>query len=155
MGARLFIEPVDEIKNIRGPHHTWTDVALVPGENLLSDVPCELLEIRAELELGDAKKLGFKIRGQTVSYDVAQKTLTCLGKSAPLEPIEGRILLHILVDRASIEIFANQGRISMAFCFLPSPLDTSAAIFCEGGQATVGNLDVWELKSTWPDEQAR
>ena len=154
-GVRLFIEAVDEIANIRGPHHAWTDVALVPGENLLSDVPCELLEIGAELKLGDAGEVGFKIRGQTVSYNVAEKTLTCMGKSAPLEPIDGRIRLHVLVDRTSIEIFANNGRISMAFCFLPSPLDTSLAVFSEGGQATLEELNVWELKSTWPDEDAR
>ena len=154
-GVRLFIEAVDEIEKIRGPHRVWTDAALVPGENLLSDVPCELLEIRAELALGDAKKLGFKIRGQAVSYDVAEKTLTSLGKSAPLGPIDGRIKLHILVDRTTIEVFANDGRISMASCFLPSPLDTSLAVFAEGGRATAVGMDVWELKSTWPDEESR
>ncbi len=154
-GVRLFVEPVDEVKEIRGRRHTWTAAPLVPGENLLSEVPCELLEIRGELELGAAKEVGFKIRGQTVSYKVAEKTLTCMGKTAPLEPVDGRIKLQILVDRTSVEIFANDGRISMAFCFLPELLDRSLSVFCEGGPATAGKLDVWELKSTWPDEEAR
>lgn len=148
-GVRLFIEPVKEIETIHGKHHQWTDAALVPDENLLSGVHGELLDVRAEIELGEATEVGFKFRGEVVRYDAVGKTLSCRGKSAPLELADGLLRLQVLVDRTSLEIFAQDGQVSMAFCFLPPPNDTSAEIFAVGGQATVRQLDVWELESAW------
>jgi len=53
------------------------------------------------------------IRDEPVVYDVAAKRLTCQGKSAALELKDGKITLEILVDRMSIEIYANGGRVYM------------------------------------------
>ena len=58
--------------------------------------------------------------------------------------------LQVLVDRSSIEIFTGDGRVNMAYCFLPPASDKSLAVFAQGGEATVRSLEVWELKSTWP-----
>ena len=80
------------------------------------------------------------------------KQLSCLGRSAPLEPSGGQIKLHILVDRTSIEIFANDGQIAMCSCFVPDPLNRSLGLFAKGGTAQVKSLNVWKLRSTWPDE---
>jgi fructan beta-fructosidase len=148
-GVRLFIEPVREIETVHGEHHEWTDVGLKPDEDFLSNVHCELLDVRAEIELGGATEVGFKFRGEAVRYDAVKKTLSCRGKSAPLELADGVLRLRVLVDRTSLEIFAQDGQISMAFCFLPPVNDRSAAVFAQGGEATIRRLDVWELESAW------
>lgn len=148
-GPRLGKMPVREIAGIRAKTHSWADTAITPGENLLSEVSGELFDIRAEIEIGDASEVGFTLRGQKVQYDVAAATVTCLDKTAPLAPVEGRITLRILLDRTSIEVFGNNGTISMPTCFLPDATDRGIAIYAAGGEARVVSMDVHELKSAW------
>lgn len=150
-GIRLFIEPVKEIETLRTKKHAWNLVSLVPGDNVLKDVSAELLDIEAELELGDAKQIGFELRGHKVEYSVAEKRLTALGRTAPLTPVDGRIRLRILVDRTSVEVFANDGLVSMASCGLPNPEGKALAVYVVGGTAKVASLGVWELRSVWKE----
>lgn len=148
-GIRLFRRPVKEIEKIHQKKHSWDNQELKPGENLLSGISGDLFDIRAEIELGNAKEVGFTARGEKIQYDVASKQLSSLGKSALLEPLQNKIKLQILVDRASLEIFGNDGRISMSSCFLPDLANTSLDIYASGGEATVVSLSVYELRSAW------
>jgi len=172
-GIRLFIRPVREIENIRAESHwrvaatrlavcpprancdwppsgrPWADVALQPGDDLLAGIAGELFDIRAEIELGTATRVAFTLRGQTCDYDVAGQKLSCLGKDAPLPAEDGRIHLQILLDRTSIEVFGNDGAVSLPTCFLPDPDERSLGLRAEGGEARILSLDVHELRSAW------
>lgn len=148
-GIRLFRRPVREIELLHAARHAWADLALKPGENPLQGLSGELIEIRAVIEPGRATEVGFSLRGERVAYSVAQKQLTCLGHSAPLEPQQGRVQLQILLDRTSLEVFGNDGRVSLATCFLPNLADRSLAAYCVGGEARLVSLEVYELKSAW------
>jgi sucrose-6-phosphate hydrolase SacC (GH32 family) len=88
-------------------------------------------------------------RGEPIRYDAKAATLHCLGRSAPLAPQAGRIKLRVLVDRTSIEIFANGGLVTMCSCFLPDPADRSLSLSAEGGEATAPSLTLYALKSAW------
>ena len=148
-GIRLCLLPVREIKNIRGPLQAWRAAPLMPAENILSAISGELFEIESEIELGYASEVGLTLRGTPLVYSVADKTLICKGKKTNLSPKDGKIRLHILVDRTSIEIFPNDGLMPIFLCF---PLDTenkSLEIFARGGQAVIKSLNVWKLKSIW------
>ena len=148
-GIRLHLNPIQEIEHIHGKKHDWSDLLLESGINPLSKLTGELFDIRMEIEPAGASTFSLKIRGVPVQYDVGEKKLTCQGKSAPLEPVKGRIKLQVLVDRTSIEIFGNDGRITMSFCFLPDPLDKCLKIQAEGGTARINTLEVYELRSIW------
>jgi fructan beta-fructosidase len=148
-GIRLFIEPVREIEKLRGKEHAWQDVTLAPQQKPLTGVQGELFDIAAEIVLGDAQKVGLDVRGQTIEYAVGAKQLTALGRKAPLEPLAGCIRLRILVDRTSVEVFGNEGRVSLATCFVPAPENKGLSIHAVGGTAKAASLRVWELKSVW------
>lgn len=148
-GVRLFMNPVREIETLRGRKHSWADLGVKPDENPLASLAGEWWELAATIEPGTATEVGLTLRGQPLRYDVKAKTLHCLGATAPLEPIDGRIQLHVLVDRTSIEVFANDGRIVMCSCFLPDPLDRSLGLVARGGEAVVRSLEIWELRSAW------
>ena len=77
---QLFREPVREIEQLHGRKWQWTQHSVRPGENLLSGIRGELFELRAEIEPGDASEISFRVRGATLRYDPARKTLSCLGK---------------------------------------------------------------------------
>jgi len=148
-GVRLHRMPVEEIRFLHRQRYAWVDNRLVPGENLLSGIQADLLDIRAEIDPGTASEVGFELRGKKVRYDVRTQTLSCLGQSAPLTPAEGIIRLQILLDRTSLEVFGNGGLISMITCFLPGESEKSFGIYACGGEARIASLQVYELDSAW------
>ena len=148
-GIRLCRVPVREIKNIRNGLHSWRDINLKPGDNPLSEIQGELFEIESEIALAGASEVGFNLRGTPLVYNVQDKELHCRGEKAKLPPINGRIKLHIFVDRTSIEIFANDGRVCMFRCFPLDADNTSLEVFTRGGDTKIRSLNVWPLKSIW------
>ena len=149
-GPRLFLYPVKEIENIHGKKHTWSKVALKPGQDPLADLKGKLWDIDATLDPGKAEQVGFDIRGQKIIYSPKDAKLTALGNSAPLKPQGGKIKLRIIADVSSIEVFANGGRIAMSFSLPIDPKNSSLSIFATGGEARVDSLTVWQCKSVWP-----
>ncbi|MFQ5810773.1 MAG: GH32 C-terminal domain-containing protein, partial [Armatimonadota bacterium] len=110
-GLRLFAEPVREIELLHERRHAFDGRRIGEGDNPLKDIAGDLFHILAEFEIGEAQELGFVIRGVPVTYDVGRRELSCRDKKAALGPSDGRIRLALLVDRMSIEIFANDGRV--------------------------------------------
>ena len=122
-----------------------------PGGNLLSQIHGRLFHIQTEIEPGNAAEFGFILRGEIIRYTVAKRELSCLGKSASLGTLQGKIELEILLDRTSLEIFGNEGRISLSFCFLPNPSNTNLEIYACGGEIKIISLKVYEFHSIWSE----
>ena len=148
-GARLFAEPIDEVKNIHGKKHTWADKILTPDQTPLSDLSGELFHIRGRFKMSPAAKMGFMIRGTEILYDAEDMRISCQGESAQLAPEEGKISLEILVDRNSIEIFGNQGRVYMPIGKSLPEDNLSLGLFARTGEVMIDLLEVFELNSIW------
>jgi len=148
-GLRLFTEPVEELKTLRVREHRRADLALNESPVKFAGVSGELFDIEAVLELGGAATVGIDVRGQRIEFAAATSELIALGRKAPLQPEDGRIELRILVDRTSIEVFANGGRVQMASCFLPDDSQRDIALHATGGTAKAVSVAVWELRSIW------
>ena len=148
-GIRMFAYPVKEIETIHGKEHAWSDVELEPGQNIFSDISGELFDIEAELAVGDADQFGFRINGVPVVYNVKKNEVSAGRSKAELKPVDGKIRLRILVDRVSIEVFANDGRVYMPIRALHSEDERGLEVFSEGGNTTISSLTVHELKSVW------
>ena len=148
-GVRLAMMPVREIEGIRGAKRTCKDTVLKADGSALPLGEGELWDIEAELEPRTAQEVGLRVRGVEIVYDSRTKTLACLGKTARLDPADGRITLRVLVDRTSIEIFAGGGLVTMCSCFLPDFADRSLGIFARGGEAWIAALTLYELESAW------
>ncbi len=151
-GVRLCLLPIKELDTLHGKQHSISG-PLKPGDNPLAGIVGELFDICAELDFGAASELGFVVRGLPIAYDRKAKTLSCQGASAVVEPDGGKIRLRMLVDRTSIEIFTGDGRVTMVHCFVPPADDKALSLYAKGGDARVGSMDVWEMKSAWPQEQ--
>ncbi|MHC4240386.1 MAG: glycoside hydrolase family 32 protein, partial [Planctomycetota bacterium] len=146
---RLCMLPVREIARLRSTSMSWKNILLESGRNLLSGVSAELFEIQAEIEPGAAADIGFNLRGNPLVYNVSQKTLSCRNKVVEVALVAGKIKLHILVDRTTIEIFPNEGLMPIFLCF---PLDTenkTLEIFARGGQPKIRKLKFSRLRSIW------
>ncbi|MHC4116449.1 MAG: glycoside hydrolase family 32 protein [Planctomycetota bacterium] len=148
-GLRMFAYPVKEIESIHAKGHAWTDLQLEPGQDILSSLKGELFDIDAEFETGDDDVFGFLINGFSVRYDVDKNQLSCGDSKARFKPIDGKIRLRILVDRVSIEIFANHGRIYMPIRAIPETDERMLEVFTEDGNIKISSLRIHELKTIW------
>jgi fructan beta-fructosidase len=150
-GLRICRLPAKEIASLYKKKHTWKNKTLKPNENLLKNIPGELFDIKLQMEIGGAREFGIKCKGEAVSYSLEKGTLTCLGREAKVDAENGRLTLRILVDRTSMEVFANDGKISMSSCFLPGPANSGLELLFAGGNPKILSMTVCELKSIWPE----
>ncbi len=148
-GIRMYVNPVEEIINLHQQHWDWANETVSPGENPLASISGELFQIKAELKPQGTDSCKFMIRNIPVSYDVSSQQLTCQGKSASVALENGKITLEILVDRMSIEIYANGGRMYMPIGVDMVNNPKSLEFATEGGDTLIEKLDIYELQSVW------
>ncbi len=148
-GPRIFCTPIDAIEKLRAKAHEWKDLELGTDNNPLADLEGELFEIRVEMNITDATEVGLNIRGHAVTYDVHEQKLSCGEQSGPLALQGGRLSLVVLVDRSSIEAFANEGEVAVSAGILPEEDNLSLEIYSKNGVTHIDTLSVYELRSIW------
>lgn len=159
-GYKLTRKPVEEISLLQGKDYTWEDENVIPGinKNLVKKVSGDCLHIYGEFDLKTCNNFGFMIRsgkkdaGTELMYNVKRGTLSLLGSTAPLLPVDNKITLEILVDRASVEVFANGGQVVISNCFTPDEKSDDLILFNNGGELGVDNLVIYEVESAWERE---
>jgi len=160
-GIFLFRQPVREIETMYDKKFSWTSENLIPGinKNLIKKVQGECLHIQGRFDLKTCETFGFMLRsgkknpGTELVYNVRRQTLSVLGKVIPVEPVDNKIFLKIIIDRASVEIFVNDGRIVVSNLFFNQESDRDYILFCTGGELMVEELQISTLKSAWVSEK--
>jgi sucrose-6-phosphate hydrolase SacC (GH32 family) len=148
-GASLLVNPVRELKSLRQTTQTIEPQSLKPGANPLVGIQGDLMEIEAEIAVGDAREISFDLRGVPVVYNVAAQTISCLGSQAALVAKVGKIALHIFVDRASLDIYGGGGTLYLPMAKALPLENHSLKLSCQGGDARIVSLKVYQLKSAW------
>jgi len=83
---------------------------------------------------------------KVATFDVASGKLN---DRMPLQVVDGKIAIRILIDRPMMEIFANHGA---QIATLPYENDLnieSVKAFCDGGDAKLRSLEVYQLNAKW------
>ncbi len=151
-GVWMFAEPVKEIETLHARKHAVADQMLKPGDNPLADVTGDLFDLRAEFEPGDGEAFGFTVRGVPVVYDVKKQEISCRNVTMTLlKPEDGKVRLELLLDRGSVEIFGNDGRVALSVGVIPADNNHSLEVFSRGGAARLRSLEVFVLKSAWEE----
>ena len=145
VGVRMFAEPIREIELLHEKRLAVENAAVAPDRPLSIATSGRLFDIRATLDLGRAERLGLKIAGRQVVYDCRAGELDGM----PLAPVEGKVRVQILVDRPSIEICGNRGRVYKTDSFRSQDPIEAIEVFAAGGAATVDSLEVYPLRSAW------
>ena len=121
-GIKLVRKPIKEIELLHSKREVWENKNLIPGinKNLARGVKDDWLHIIGSFKVKTADSFGFVVRldkkdnGTEITYTTKTNVLACMGKSAVVEPVDGVLKLDILLDRSSIEIFANDGKVAMS-----------------------------------------
>lgn len=146
-GVRMCAWPIREIESLYAQMHAFNDVQLQSG--LLKGIEGDCFDIEAAILPGNATEVGFLIRGEPITYDAVKEQLTCKDKSAPVKLENGELALRLLVDRMSIEIFAQRGSVYMPMGIHFEEANRALDVFAKGGEARVKSLAVRELRSAW------
>ncbi len=145
-GIRLFRWPIKEIEKLYVKTLKLSNLSVADAVKKLSDINVELMDMTIEFETKSSLKL--IIRGCEVTYDANLK-LVVFGKTKlPAPECNGKVSLRMLVDRASIELFANDGATAATSyaSFIP---DNKQLSISADGETKINTLIINTLKSSW------
>ena len=146
-GVRMFSEPVRELETLHTARHLFD-----PGDGLAKTCG-ELLDIRLSIDLLEGSSDGgasIKVRGATIVFDRGAGTLALGDEAAPLPPIEGTLRLRVLVDRSSVEVFAQEGARTLSTATDPGD-DTGGIEWRTTGSVRIREpIEAFDVKSIWP-----
>ncbi|HLR32553.1 MAG TPA: glycoside hydrolase family 32 protein [Fodinibius sp.] len=169
-GARLYQKPVKEIKNLYGEHQEMKNITVSNETYSHEALRGTTYKLRAEIKLDDADRFGLKVRKgkmeeTIIGYDVSEKELFVdrqksgqvqfqekfanRVQTVPLKAKNGSITLEILVDRSSVEVFANNGERVITDRIFPDSSSQGIEFFSSGGAININQLDFWSLQSVW------
>lgn len=167
-GLRLSQQPIPALRILRGNYQNLLKDQSSPVTDLQFQIAGPQFELLAEIPIFpdmDVTRLGFRLldgTGQPLTLGYATKSRTLyIDRSeceatpfspafsgvhtAALDPQNGVIRLHIIVDHSSVEVFANDGTVVMTDQFFPCVMPTVLELFADGGVVTVNSLDLYEL----------
>ena len=149
-GPRMTFTPIEQLEALRTKTTNFEAMVLKPGDrNPSDDLELELLEIRTEIEPGNASEIVFNVRDAMILYETAKQEISVDGQRAAVPLLEGKLRLKIYGDRTGLEVFVSDG-----LCYLPIPFNTNPEnrkVFLESqaGAARVRKLEVHQLRSAW------
>jgi len=147
-GIRLCRRPIDEVKNLRVSQQRWRDLKANSGNQTIEGLKSELLDLSMEMKPEGAASFGVEVHGHQVRYSMADRTVSLGAVTAPLKLPKGTLRLRILVDRPSIEVFADDGQVSFSAISL-SQAEGGVRIFAEGGAVLAPVFEANRLESIW------
>lgn len=154
-GIRLFQEPADGLAQLEGPARKMPET--------------HSFRLRSEMHLGTAQEIGWRLLGDDSHYtligydsrnaklfvDRRHSGLTSFSKDfpgrieAPLK-LDGDVLrLDVLVDRCSVEVFADGGRVTSTNLVFPPPGANEVRTYAVGGNAGAVQATVNDIRSIW------
>ena len=97
----------------------------------------------------NSEKVAIDLRGIRIWYSKTYETLFCGTYSVPLKLKDGKFNLRVLVDKASIEIYADDGTIMVAIGVILEKENKKIVISTQNGVGLILNMKVISLKSSW------
>ena len=160
-GIRLVQKPAPGLAGLREKHLIWKGGSM--------ELPAHTFTIEANMALAGAAEAGWKLMqgggvytligydagrhevfvdrthsgGNSFSKDFPART------AAPLPPPAGPLRWQIVVDRNSVEVFADGGRVAITNLIFPSPEPFRLEVYSSGGKPGALSADVWTLRSIW------
>jgi fructan beta-fructosidase len=165
-GLRLAWTPVREIKKLREKTVTKKNFTLSPSGiaatesrtsgprpkpsgNPLAGMDAELAEVRMDFDLPGAGQVKLSLRGVGVVYDGVSREISCNGKKGRVRSGASRLEVIVLVDRSSVEVFADGGLVYLPIPVRPDAANREFDLACFGGEVRVRTLEAHGLRSIW------
>jgi sucrose-6-phosphate hydrolase SacC (GH32 family) len=172
-GIRMFRNPVKEIAALYAKTSKFESLGVETANVKLAALSPELIDM--SISFVPAGDLTLNVRGLPIQYDAAKREFV-FSNTARIESekaallkrppekrrpynengrraisateVNGKVKLRVLVDRASLELFVNDGQAAASFVVVPDPKIRALSITA-GGPVKIDSIEVNELKSCW------
>jgi len=144
-GARMRANPIREIEQLRIKTNCAETQELGANKEVRLPVTGDLLDVTAEVEVGDASEIRLELPGRSVVYDADKQTLN----DAPLQPVDGVIAIRVLADRLLTETVGNDGEVCISSKGNPAAREGDVTVSAKGGTAALIALEAHQLNSIW------
>lgn len=148
-------QPVAELNQLRGAHHTVRDQQLDGNHITLDRVDNASLEIQVTFDPGDAAHSGLRFHAlnsgeKSLEITFDRQVLLVDGVPAPLAWLAGELLtLRIYLDGAGLELFAKGGRVSVTRTVDLPVGGMEIEMLARSGRAYLHSYDRWEMRAIW------
>lgn len=148
VGLRLTKLPVREVERLRHGQKELANRVLSPGDNALAGITGDAFDIEAELEPDTAMEISLTAQGQRLVWSQGRLSI---GDASITAPLNREVLkLRVVIDRTSLEAYANDGAASMTVAFVPPAREAVVlSLECKGGHAKIITLRLWQMHSIW------
>jgi len=146
-GLRMFAQPIHEIKKLYRKNRIYQEKIVEEGQHsMLEEVYDKgLYDISVEFEIGSSERFGLIINNIEITYEVKEQKLYCQERYASLKPMDGKINFRVLIDRTTLELFANDGQV-----YLPIRRNISITELSELYSKFGTNYSITEISEFWP-----
>ena len=168
-GLRLVQQPAAILATLRGERFAWSGQNVQELNTALKAKAGTGYELQTSITLGDAQKIEWKLLASdgawtTVGYDRAKGEIyldrTRSGNvafskdfpgriTAPLTLPAGVLKLRIIVDRSTLEVFAQDGLVAMTDLTYPPAGANNIEFTTEGPAPKRTEVELWPLTSAW------
>jgi levanase/fructan beta-fructosidase len=161
---RLIQRAAGDFASLSGPARTFSlaDTEISDGTRILDGAAGSVQRIDITLAPGSATEFGLIVRGNgdqgtRIGIRPTQGALIVDRRdsgqtdfhetfasidTAPIRTRDGSYELSIYVDHCSVEVFAQDGQVTMTELIFPAPTSTGLAVYASGGTATITSLHV-------------
>ena len=131
------------------------------------ETPAEAEQLASEFGIkvfegeGQETVIGYDVASQSLFVDRTQSGDTTFSDNFAARTIglmpsdDGIVRLRIFVDRSSVEVFGNDGYLSVTNRIFPDQSKDGVEVYAIGGPVTLRSLDIYPVKSIWNDKMAR
>ncbi|MFS4468150.1 glycoside hydrolase family 32 protein [Maribacter sp. 2210JD10-5] len=165
-------EPVKELETLRGALITFDEMRFAEEKILEGSFSASQTEMEITFDVAETTANSFGIQFQnkldehlSVTFDKQQQKMfvdrTHSSKEkfsdaffkniheAPVDLNQQKIKVRLLLDASSIEIFIGDGAVSFTSIFFPSEKFTTISLLTDGGNCTVNDIKIYDLKGIW------
>lgn len=146
-GPRLFSNPAPELKRLRNGEYVFLEHK--GGGNLDARQPPKAFEIELRADVGADSGLTLEFGGRTVSYESRSGVLKVGSHPVDIGKIKD-LRLHIFIDTASVEVFAQDGQFSIPV-YTPFEQQNDKYSIHTTGSVKLKTFKEYALKSAWPE----
>ncbi|MBV9265561.1 MAG: glycoside hydrolase family 32 protein [Acidobacteriaceae bacterium] len=172
---QLLQQPVRELASLRSRAFSFAGSSVDELNRKLTAWPyrSRTFELETTIHVGAAHAVGWRLLegGGTetvVAFDVVKQELFVdRSKSgntqwnpafpsrtaAPLRLGSEPLKLHVFVDRSSVEVFAQDGAVTMTNLVFPRPDSTGLSLTATGGSLENMQVRLWTLQPAWQEKQ--
>jgi len=169
-GIRLIQQPVREMKTLRGKEFHLENVSVAEANRRIKEagIPGDTVEIQAELMPENSDEMGFRVRkggAQETLVGISRRQKSVFidrnkagelsyskeagGRHSGQVQQASRVKLQIFVDRSSVEIFANDGEVTLTDRIYPLEHSVGIEVYSLNGNGKIKSLSIWKLDSVW------